>query len=161
MTWSIHCDGGEGVAWPIHSDSEDQLIIIIDKTVSTINPAVLHDGSNICDAPLPKIDPHICNKKFSDIESYSLTDDLIATCQRHTRCSTAYCLHIKNGVQQCRFGYPKPLQSETTIITDDNTNEPTLMTARNDGLINSHNPIQLSAWRGNVDIQYCVSKQSG
>ena len=41
---------------------------------------------------------------------------------------------------------------------EDNNNEPTVVTARNDGLINSHNPIQLSAWRGNVDQQYCVSK---
>ena len=28
----------------------------------------------------------------------------------------------------------------------------------NDGLLNSYNPLQLSAWRGNVDMQYCVSK---
>ena len=57
-----------GVAWLQHApdvqnllatDNTDQLITYIDKTVSTINPAVLHDGSNICDAPLPKIDPHI------------------------------------------------------------------------------------------------------
>lgn len=44
------------------------------------------------------------------------------------------------------------------IITNEDNNEPTLITARNDGLINSHNPIQLSAWRGNVDMQYYVSK---
>ena len=34
-----------------------------------------------------------------------------------------------------------------------------MVTARNDGLINSYNPVQLSAWRRYVDIQYCVSKQ--
>ena len=42
------------------------------------------------------------------------------------------------------------------IITDEETNEPTLITARNDGLINSYNPVQLSGWRGNVNMQYCV-----
>ena len=157
-----------GIAWlqnapdvqsVLTTENTDELISYIDKTVSTINPAVLHDGSNISDAPLPKVDPHICNKKYVDIESYSDDlNDLIAICQRHTRCSTAYCLRTKDGVQQCRFGYPKSLQSVTMITTDENTNEPTLITARNDGLINSHNPIQLSAWRGNVDMQYCVSK---
>ena len=33
-----------------------------------------------------------------------------------------------------------------------------LCTKRNDGLINSYNAVQLSAWRANVDIQYCVSR---
>ena len=85
--------------------------------------------------------------------------DLIATCQRHTRCSAAYCLRTKNGVQQCRFGYPKPLQPETAIVREEENNqEPVLITARNDGLINSYNLVQLSAWRANVDMQYCVSK---
>lgn len=69
-----------GVAWLqnapniqslIATDSIDQLITYTDRTVSTINPVVLCDGSNISDAPLPKIDPHICNKKYSDIQTYS------------------------------------------------------------------------------------------
>ena len=34
-----------------------------------------------------------------------------------------------------------------------------LQTARNDPLINSFNRIQLSGWRANVDMQYCVSRQ--
>ena len=33
-----------------------------------------------------------------------------------------------------------------------------MLTARNDGLVNSHNPVQLSAWRANVDSQFCVSR---
>ena len=44
----------------------------------------------------------------------------------------------------------------TAIITEE---EPTLITARNDGMINSFNPVQLSAWRDNVDMQYTVSHQ--
>ena len=82
--------------------------------------------------------------------------DLVATCQRHTRCSPAYCLRTKNGRQQCRFGYPKPLQANTAIVVE---NEPTLLTARNDGMINSFNPVQLSAWRANVDMLYIVSRR--
>ena len=35
--------------------------------------------------------------------------------------------------------------------------EPELLTARNNGFVNSFNPVQLSAWCANVDMQYCVS----
>ena len=60
-------------------------------------------------------------------------NDLIATCQRHTKCSAAYCLvRTRNGVQACRFGYPKDLRSETLLqISTDNEDigEPELITA--------------------------------
>ena len=80
--------------------------------------------------------------------------DLIATCQRHTRCSESYCLHMRNGKQECRFGYPKNLQEQTTInMTEE---EAVILTARNDGMINSFNHIQLTAWCANVDMQYIV-----
>ncbi len=49
-----------------------------------------------------------------------------------------------------------PVSDNSTISFDNN--EPTLLTARNDGLLNSFNPVQLSSWRANVDIQYCVSR---
>ena len=136
---------------------KEEIIRHADKLVSTINPAVLPDGSNIADAPPPKVDPHICNKAYGDIQDLDKDlAELVATCQRHTRCSAAYCLHTKHGKQKCCFGYPKPLQPHTAIITED---EPTLLTSRNDGLINSFNPVQLSAWRANVDMQYIVSRQ--
>ena len=128
-----------------------------DQLVSTVNPAVLPDGSNIADAPPPKIDPHICNKVYGDVQDFDEDlADLVATCQRHTRCSAAYCLRTKHGKQECHFGYPKSLQPNTAIVTEE---EPTLITARNDGMINSFNPVQLSAWVANVDMQYIVSRQ--
>ena len=129
-----------------------------DSIVSTINPAISMDGSNAENAPLPQIKPHVCNKPYSEVEDFKMDlIELIATCQRHTRCSPAYCLKKKKkGVQECRFGYPKPLQPVTTIDMEGGT--PTLLTQRNDCLLNSYNPVQLSAWRANVDMQYIVSR---
>ena len=137
--------------------AKEELIRYVDKIVTTLNPTILPDGSNADDAPTPKTSPHICNKPYEKIEDFNqdLTD-LVATCQRHTRCSAAYCLRTSDGQQKCRFGYPKPLQPETTLVTENG--EPELLTARNDGLVNSFNLVQLSAWRANVDMQYCVSR---
>ena len=33
-----------------------------------------------------------------------------------------------------------------------------MVTKRNDAVINSFNPVQLQAWRANVDMQYCISR---
>ena len=130
-----------------------------DDVVSTMNPAIAMDGSNPETAPPPKTKPqHSCNKPYSEVEDFSMDlVDLIATCQRHTLCSAAYCLRKKKGKQECRFGYPKPLQQVTTITTENG--DPCLITARNDCLLNSYNPVQLSGWRANVDMQYVVSRR--
>ena len=79
---------------------KEEIIQFADKIVSTVNPAVLPDGSNIADAPLPKTEPHICNKAYSEVTDFSEDlSDLVATCQRHTHCSEAYCLCTRNGRQ--------------------------------------------------------------
>lgn len=136
--------------------SEAKIIQYANRLVSTINPHVAPDGSNVESAPQPVTQPHICNKSYLDIEDcHEDLSQLIATCQRHTGCSEAYCLRTQSGKQVFRFGYPKPLQPETSIVTED---EPTILTARNDGMINSYNPVQLSAWRANVDMQFIVSR---
>ena len=138
--------------------AKEALLQYVDTIISTINPAVLPDGSNVDEAPPPKTSLNICNLPYSEVEDFDQDlSDLIATCQRHTRCSAAYCLRTRNGQQKCRFGYPKPLQPQTALVIENEN--PVLLTARNDGLINSFNPAQLSAWRANVDMQYCVSRR--
>ena len=142
---------------PQESGAQQDIINYVDKLVSTTNPAVLPNGSNVGDAPAPKTDPHICHQAYSNIDDLDQDlADLVATCQRHTRCSAAYCLRTRGGTQQCRFGFPKPLQPDTALVTEEG--EPVILTQRNDGLTNSYNPIQLSSWRANVDMQYCVSR---
>ena len=37
-----------------------------DHLVSTVNPAILPDGSNMTDAPAPKVNSHVCNKAYGD-----------------------------------------------------------------------------------------------
>ena len=46
----------------------------------------------------------------------------------------------------------------TSITTQDD--EPVVLTARNDSLLNAYNTVQLSAWRANVGMQYVVSREN-
>ena len=86
-----------GVAWLNNApdvekilSSEDptnleELIRFIDNTVSTTNPAILPDGSNVSDTPPPTVSPHICNKPYSEVVDHKQDlNELIATFQRHT-----------------------------------------------------------------------------
>ena len=79
---------------PDTSDAaKEEIATFADSIVTTYNPAVLPDGSNVDDAPSPKTDPHVCNLVYGDIQDLDKDlVDLVATCQRHTRCSAAYCL---------------------------------------------------------------------
>ncbi len=72
--------------------------------------------------------------------------------QRHTRCSSAYCLCNKRGKQEekCRFDYPRPLQESLTLEFEKLSNgtiRTTLTTRRNDARVNSHNRVMIQQWR--------------
>ena len=47
---------------------------------------------------------------------------------------------------------------KASAVTHGLEDEPILLTALNDGMVNSFNPVQLSAWWSNVDMQYIVSR---
>ena len=117
-------------------DAVEEVIAYVDELVSTVNPGIPTDGNVQNDVPKPKTKPHICNRSYGEITDLDIDlVDFIATCQRHTRCSTAYCLKKKKGKQHCIFGYPKPLQLATSITSQED-GEPVVLTARNDSLLN-------------------------
>ena len=51
-------------------ENKQQLAQYIDSIVTTINPAVSPDGSNISEAPYAQTDPHICNKLYKDVTDF-------------------------------------------------------------------------------------------
>ena len=71
--------------------------------------------------------------------------------QQHTAC-----VHEMDDRSVASATPSLDLQPHTAIVLED---EPTLLTARTDGMVNSFNPVQLSAWRANVDMQYIVSRR--
>ena len=122
--------------------------------VTTINDALPQDNWTI-----PS--PHPSAISIDDVGNLDRDyEALVKSVERHTKCSTAYCIKIKPGQKPaCRF--PKDCQDETTIDfqliatagSDDHELKveeiiqaqvkATLTTKRNDGRINSHNRIML------------------
>ncbi|PKY35920.1 hypothetical protein RhiirB3_457516, partial [Rhizophagus irregularis] len=139
------------IEWKDLKNKEEEMknvIDYIDSIVTTINPAI--------HAPVPE--KHPCQKDSSEIDD-GLQDyiELINKLQRHTRCSPSYCICTnREGVQTCKFGYPKE-HIGSTLIHDDKNGQPELLTARNDPYINPHNRIQLQGWRANVDLKPILS----
>ena len=89
--------------------------------------------------------------------------------QRHTRCSTSYCLRKKGNEKEpkCRFNFSFQHNEKTSlqfelIHSKDNTPkyEIQVVTKRNDSRLNSHQRLQLQGWRANCDIQLVVDYQA-
>ena len=124
----------------------EEFVSYVDSMVTTMNP-----GIRDIDSPAPLLHP--CQKN-ADMLSDDLTDyiHLLNKLQRHTRCSSGYCLRKskQSGELSCRFGFPIELQ-DTTAIREDKYGRPELHTARNDGFLNAHDRIQIQGWRANVD----------
>ena len=132
-----------------------EIIQFCDKIVSTRNPSLDEDGTG--NNPHAQVNP--ASYRYSDKVGHEASDyaELIVTVQRHAHCSPFYCLSkTQKGEWQCRFGFPKQLQDQTTIVFDE-YGEPELLTKRNDPYVNSHNPMQLQGWRANVDMQVCLN----
>ena len=64
LAWLPDTPDVEQVHVDTNDDLKEEIIKHADQLVSTINPAVLPDGSNITNAPTLRVNPHICNKMY-------------------------------------------------------------------------------------------------
>ena len=85
--------------------------------------------------------------------------------QRHTRCSTFYCLKKRNhGIElKCRFIFPIKHCSQTKLAFEPiqtkgkkNQYRARIITAKNDSRLNNNQHLQLQGWRANCDIQVVI-----
>ena len=85
--------------------------------------------------------------------------------QRHTRCSTSYCLRKKRDQTEpkCRFHFPFEHCEKTSLQLEEihsKDNSPKykmqVTTKRNNSRQNNHQRLQLQGWRANCDIQLVV-----
>ena len=103
-------------------------------------------------------DPCILTSPSIFASNYSTNyEELVNFVQRHTRCLESTCLRKKGIFVRCRYGFPYGIQATSSLFIDPNGHK-TYNPARNDSLLNIHNPTMLSIWRANVDCQHVLSR---
>ena len=140
----------------------DTVCQYVDWLLSTVNPNPPDEDMWI----RPEVHP--CQRSHHDIpqhEKQSDYVDLLNMVQRHTRCSTSYCLRKKSNETElkCRFHFPfdhcpkTKLEFEKIHIAGDNEHyRAKIVTKRNDARLNNHQQLQLQGWRANCDIQVVI-----
>ena len=143
-------------------NAERKVCQYVDWLLTTVNPLPPDTETWI----KPKVHP--CQKRHQDVHESDLeTDyvDLINTVQRHTRCSTSYCLRKKQDESElkCRFHFPFESCPETKLEFEEvhtkkgeKTFRAKVVTKRNDSRLNNHQRCQLQGWRANCDIQVVI-----
>ena len=130
--------------------ASEQLCNYVDALISTWNPCP--PDNEVWTKP----GVHPCRKQHKDISDSNSDEnyiDLLNTVQRHTHCSTKYCLKYKQDKKDmvCRFKYPFDRCNKTRLVfepvhTKDNSEQykATIVTRRNDARLNNHQRIQLT-----------------
>lgn len=112
---------------------------------------------------------HPCQRLYKDIPEWDMDSDyvdLLNTVQRHTHCSTNYCLRKKSNEKElkCRFHFPFDQSNKTRIEFEkihSQNNEAVqyrakIVTKRNALKLNNNQQLQLQGWRANCDIQVVI-----
>lgn len=133
----------------------------VDQLLCTTNPCPPENGWT-------KPTVHPCKVNYLNITKNDLNKDyvdLLNSVQRHTQCSTKYCLRkTKNSDElKCRFNFPFDNCNKTTIEfekihTKDNSDKyrAKIVNQRNDPRVNRHHRFQLQGWRANCDLQIVI-----
>ncbi|XP_054257274.1 uncharacterized protein LOC128982231 [Macrosteles quadrilineatus] len=130
----------------------NQVVGYFDNLICTMNPGL--------NTPLAEIHP--CRKRLLEVEDRQVDlSELVNKVQRHTRCSTSYCLRKNKRTNQleCRYKFPFDLSDITHVYTNEK-GVMELVTKRNDALLNKYNPWTLQLWRANMDITAVMSKDA-
>ena len=137
----------------------------VDFLLSTWNPCSPDEGWS-------KPDTHPCQKSYLSLKDDQMENDyidLLNSVQRHTKCSTKYCLRKgeSNSELECRFNFPFDDCGKTKIEFEQvhtksgqQKYKAVIVTKRNDSRLNRHQPLQLQGWRANCDIQIIVDYQA-
>lgn len=146
----------------IYQGKEAELIVCryVDFLLSTWNPCSPDDGWS-------KPEIHPCQKSYLSLKPNEMPDDyvhLLNSVERHTTCSTKYCLRENQKSElHCRFNFPYDNCTDTRLDfepintkTGETKYKAVIVTKRNDSRLNRHQPLQLQGWRANCDIQIVI-----
>ena len=140
--------------------AETILCRYVDFLMSTWNPSSPDDGWS-------KPEIHPCQKSYLSLKTNEMANDyvhLLNSVERHTTCSTKYCLRQNDKSElRCRFNFPYVDCLDTRLDfepintkTGKTKYKAVIVTKRNDSRLNCHQPLQLQGWRANCDIQIVI-----
>lgn len=136
-------------------DAEQLVCNYVDFLLSTWNPCSPDEGWS-------KPNYHPCQVSYLSLQSKDMERDyvdLLNSVQRHTTCSSKYCLRKNDkSTLQCRFHFPFESCSDTRLQFEpgETKYKASVITKRNDSRLNCHQPLQLQGWRANCDIQIVI-----
>ena len=141
-------------------EAETILCRYVDFLMSTWNPSSPDDGWS-------KPEIHPCQKSYLSLKTNEMANDyvhLLNSVERHTTCSTKYCLRQNDKSElHCRFNFPYDNCPDTRLDfepintkTGETKYKAVIVTQRNDSRLNCHQPLQLQGWRANCDIQIVI-----
>ena len=145
--------------------AEETICRYVDSLVTIMTPNHPDKHSWVC----PKVQP--CKNRLSEIrveQQHADYNDLVNCVQRHTNCSSAYCLRKDDkGSQTCRFKYPTDECNETLVQFEKITTKDgaeryraVVVTKTNDSRLNRHQQFQSQGWRANCDIDVVTDYHS-
>ncbi|KAJ7351752.1 hypothetical protein OS493_035694 [Desmophyllum pertusum] len=147
-------------------NAADKVCQYVDWLLSTVNPNPPHEDVWIRPAV------HPCQKHHEGILDFELDNDyadLLNMVQRHTNCSTNYCLRNKGNESElkCRFNFPHEHCAKTRLEFEEIHSKgdkvqykARVVTERNDSRLNNNQQLQLQGWRANCDIQVVIDHYS-
>ena len=145
-------------------EAEKAICDYVDFLMSTQNPCNADNWFK------PQVHP--CKAQFDQIKTNKRDkdyEDLLNSVQRHTQCSTAYCLRKKGNDNElsCRFNFPKQCCDQTHLEYEKLKSKDgvehykvKVVTKQNDDRLNNHQRLQLQGWRANCDIQVIIDYHS-
>lgn len=88
--------------------------------------------------------------------------ELLNRVQRHTKCTTAYCLRKtkKTNEISCTFHFPFPSRETATVSNIVNPKWKSYDPPRNDPLLNIYNPTISMGWLANTDFTPCTDQHA-
>ncbi|KAE8738768.1 hypothetical protein FOCC_FOCC015740 [Frankliniella occidentalis] len=135
--------------------TQEELDVIVDyfnDLISAINP----------DSHSEREDDHPCRKVYGNVTDFQKDlAELLNTVQRHTKCSTEYCIKYNNRTKEskCRFGFPILDLNDQAKCVANESGEIEFCPARNDDRLNKYNQFIIQLWRANMDIAPVISKK--
>lgn len=127
-------------------DNEQLVCQYVDFLLSTWNRCPPDEGWS-------KPNFHPCQTSYLSLQSKDVERDyvdLLNSVQRHTTCSSKYCLRKNDkSALECRFHFPFESCSDTTLqfepintMSGETKYKATVVTKRNDSRLNRHQPLQ-------------------